>query len=136
MVFAADLIRRLPLRLRLGFVTARSYGEGTEAGLLQVSVPDDESFSGRTVLVVDEILDTGRTLERVVEMVRARGAADVVTCVLVDKRARREAEIEADHRGFVIEDEFVVGYGLDYAGEYRNLPFIGVLREDRTNGRS
>jgi hypoxanthine phosphoribosyltransferase len=126
-VFAADLIRRLPLRMRLGFVVARSYCGGTSPGKLTISVPDDEAFGGRAVLVVDEIMDTGRTLRGVVEALRERGAAEIVTCVLVDKRARRDVTFEPDHHGFVIEDEFVVGYGLDFDGEYRNLPYIGVL---------
>jgi hypoxanthine phosphoribosyltransferase len=132
LLFAADLIRRLPLRIRLGFAVARSYGRGTSPGALSIDLPDDEPVAGRTVLVVDEILDTGRTLRGVVAALRARGAAEVVTCVLLDKVGRREVEIEADHRGFVVEDEFVVGYGLDFDGEYRNLPYIGVLRPERT----
>jgi hypoxanthine phosphoribosyltransferase len=131
-VFAADLIRRLPLRMRMGFVSARSYGSGTSPGSLSVDVLPDEDYGGRTVLVVDEILDTGRTLSGVVAALREQGAAEVATCVLVDKRARREGDVEADFRGFTIEDEFVVGYGLDLDGEYRNLPFIGVLAEERT----
>ncbi len=140
-VFAADLIRRLPVRLHLGFVTARSYGDGTTAGDLHIGGLDTEPLDGRTVLVVDEIIDTGRTLEGVVASLREAGAPEASTCVLVAKRARRAVAMEADLCGFVIEDEFVVGYGLDYAGEYRNLPFIGVLRggvlrEERLIGRS
>jgi len=127
-VFAADLIRLIPLRLRLGFVAASSYrGTRTTPGPLRIELPDDEPLEGRDVLVVDEILDTGRTLAAVVEAVRARGARDVATCVLVDKRARRAVAIEADHVGFEIDDAFVVGYGLDHDGQYRNLPYIGVL---------
>jgi hypoxanthine phosphoribosyltransferase len=135
-VFAADLIRRLPLRMRLGFVVARSYGDGTSPGELTITLPADEPFEGRVVLVVDEIVDTGRTLEGVVAALRDRGAAEVVTCVLLDKEARREVDVRPDHRGFAIADEFVVGYGLDYAGEYRNLPYIAVLREEHVTASS
>ena len=87
-------------------------------------------------LPVDEIVDSGRTLDGVVGALRARGAAEVVTCVLLDKEARREVDIRPDHRGFAIADEFVVGYGLDYAGEYRNLPYIAVLREECVHASS
>jgi len=130
-VFAADLIRRVPLRMRLGFVNASSYrGSATTPGELRIDVPDDEALEGRDVLVVDEILDTGRTLSAVVEALRARGVENVGTCVLLDKPSRRAVAIQADHVGFEIDDAFVVGYGLDHDGQYRNLPYIGVLRED------
>jgi hypoxanthine phosphoribosyltransferase len=127
-VFVADLIRRLPIPLRLSFVQAESYRRGTTAGALEVGrLPGAEDLAGRRVLLVDDILDSGRTLAAVRAEVLARGARDVRTCVFLDKPARRAVELEADHVCFAVEDVFVVGYGLDFAGRYRNLPYVGVL---------
>lgn len=128
LVFVADLIRRLPLPLRLASVRARSYGAGTSGGPLALSgLPEPDEVRGRRVLVVDDILDSGRTLAALARELAARGARDVRTCVLLDKPARRALAFEADHVGFRIEDVFVVGYGLDHAGRYRNLPYVAVL---------
>jgi hypoxanthine phosphoribosyltransferase len=131
-VFLADLIRAMEVPLRLDFAWVSSYGDGTRSTQdVQLKVFPDEDFGGRTVLVVDDILDTGRTLDRVVRKLREEhGAADVLSCVLLDKKARREVALEADYVGFRVDDFFVVGYGLDYGDRYRNLPYIGVL-EDR-----
>jgi hypoxanthine phosphoribosyltransferase len=127
-VFVADLIRRLPIPLRLAFAWARSYRDGTTGGKLELlGLPDESELSGRRVLLVDDILDTGRTLTAIRGELRSRGARDVRVCVFLDKPARREVELEADHVCFEIEDEFVVGFGLDLAGRYRNLPYVGVL---------
>lgn len=128
-VFVADLIRLLPIPLRLGFVQARSYGKGTQPGSLELgALPPEEDLFGRRVLLVDDILDSGRTLAAIRGELLARGALEVRTCVLLDKRARRAVELEADHVGFEVEDHFVVGFGLDFAGRYRNLPYLGVLK--------
>jgi hypoxanthine phosphoribosyltransferase len=127
-VFVADLIRRLPIPLRLAFVSAKSYGTGTAGGPLALSgLPGEADVRGRRVLVVDDILDSGRTLQTLARELAARGARDVRTCVLLDKPARRAVPIEADHVGFRIEDVFVVGYGLDHTGRHRNLPHVAVL---------
>ena len=134
-LFAADLIRRLPGPLELAFASARSYGAGTEPGALELELlPPEEELRGREVLLIDDILDSGRTLERLARELVARGARDVRTCVLLDKPSRRRAAIEADWRCFEVADEFVVGYGLDLGGRYRNLPYVGTLRAQRIGG--
>jgi hypoxanthine phosphoribosyltransferase len=128
-VFVADLIRRIPIPLELAFVAASSYRDGTESGALDVIFPAGNEIQGRDVLLVDDILDTGRTLKRLRDEITERGAREVKTCVFLDKPARRTVPLQADFRGFVVEDLFVVGYGLDFAGRYRNLPYVGALRE-------
>ena len=130
-VFAADLIRRIPIPLELAFVAAESYGSGTVAGELDiVFFPHEKEIEEREILLVDDILDTGRTLSRLVTEVRSRGARDVKTCVFLDKPARRAVPFAADFRCFEVEDTFVVGYGLDFDGHYRNWPDIGVLHPE------
>ena len=129
-IFCADLIREIPIPLELAFCSARSYGDDTVAGDLELVFPDAGEIAGRRVLLVDDILDTGRTLSSVrAELVR-QGALEVRTCVLLDKPARRRVSFRADHVGFEVEDVFVVGYGLDYAGRYRNLRYIGCLKDE------
>lgn len=128
-VFVADLIRLLPIPLRLSFVWAQSYRTGTIAGALEHGgLPPSSELLGRRVLLVDDILDSGRTLTTIAAEIRALGAADVRTCVLLDKPARRAVPFEADHVCFRVEDLFVVGFGLDFAGRYRNLPYLGALK--------
>jgi len=130
-VFVADLIRRLPLPLELAFVSAVSYRSGTAPGRLELgSLPPADEVRGRSVLLVDDILDTGRTLEALLAEIRGRGARDVRTCVFLDKPARRAAGLRPDFSCFRVDDVFVVGYGLDFAGRYRNLPFVGTLKPD------
>lgn len=127
-VFVADLVRELDFPLEVAFVSASSYGQGTVAGELKLELDLETEVAGRHLLVVDDILDTGRTLSKLTEMFVERGAASVRTCCVLDKPSRREVSFEADFIGLEIPDQFVVGYGLDYAQSYRNLPFIGVLR--------
>jgi hypoxanthine phosphoribosyltransferase len=128
-VFVSDLIRRLPISLRLAFLWAESYRQGTDPGALSFGgVGNASEIQGRRVLLVDDILDSGRTLGALRGELLRRGARDVRTCVFLDKPARRAVALEADYVGFRIADEFVVGYGLDFAGRYRNLPFVGVLK--------
>jgi len=131
LVFAADLLRRLPRMLEIECLNVASYHGGTESSgrvdFLDQRLPD---VLGRRVLVLDDILDTGRTLAAVVERLTAEGAAEVKTGVLLAKDKARAAEVAADYVGFAIGDEFVVGYGLDYRGRYRNLPYVGVLRPE------
>jgi hypoxanthine phosphoribosyltransferase len=126
-MFLADLIRNLSLPLRLDFIGVSSYGAGTESGELVFTKELRLDVRGRDVLLVDDILDTGRTLHRVLDKLRALKPRRIKTCVLMDKAARRVEDIEADYVGFEIPDFFVVGYGLDFAERYRNLPFVGVL---------
>ena len=127
-MFLADLIRRLSLPLRLDFIGVSSYGAGAASGELVFTKELRLSVRGRDVLLVDDILDTGKTLARVRAKLQALGPRRLRTCVLLNKGARRVEKIEADYVGFEIPDFFVVGYGLDFAERYRNLPFVGVLR--------
>src|SRR5665213_2169201 len=126
-MFLADLIRHLNLPLRLDFIGVSSYGLGTESGELVFTKELRLDVRGRDVLLVDDILDTGKTLSRVLPKLRALKPRRIKTCVLLDKPARRTEKIKADYIGFEIPDYFVIGYGLDYAERYRNLPFVGVL---------
>jgi len=126
-MFLADLIRNLSLPLRLDFIGVSSYGVGTESGDLIFTKELRLDVQGRDVLLVDDILDTGKTLCRVLGKLRALKPRRIRTCVLLNKAARRVETVEADYVGFEIPDFFVVGYGLDFAERYRNLPFVGVL---------
>lgn len=130
-MFLADLIRHLSLPLRLDFIGVSSYGAGTESGELVITKELRLEVRGRDVLVVDDILDTGRTLQRVLTKLRALNPRQLRACVLLDKPQRRIEKVAADYVGFEIPDFFVVGYGLDFAERYRNLPFIGVLKPER-----
>ena len=131
-VFVSDLIRRVPIPLELAFAAVSSYGARTEPGRLEVQLlPGEGEIAGRSLLLVDDILDTGRTLRFLRDELAARGARDVKACVFLDKPSRREVPFEADFRAFEVEDLFVVGYGLDFAGHYRNLPYVGALRSER-----
>ena len=127
-MFLADLIRQLNLPLRLDFMGVSSYGSGTESGRLVFTKELRLDVRGRDVLLVDDILDTGKTLSQVIPKIRALKPRLLKTCVLLDKSARRVEKIRADYVGFKIPDVFVVGYGLDFAERYRTLPFVGVLR--------
>jgi hypoxanthine phosphoribosyltransferase len=127
-LFLADLIRHLSLPLRLDFIGISSYGANTVPGELVFTKELRIDVRGRDVLLVDDILDTGRTLKRVLAKLRVLKPRRVRICVLLEKRARRAAKIRADYVGFRIPDLFVVGYGLDFAERYRNLPFVGELR--------
>lgn len=127
-VFASDLIRRIPIPLRLAFVAASSYRDGTVSSDLELNFfPSENEIVDHDLLLIDDILDTGRTLSRLTRELHERGARDVKTCVFLDKPARRAVEFQADWSAFEVEDLFVVGYGLDYAGRYRNLPYVGAL---------
>jgi len=126
-MFLADLMRGLSLPLRLDFIGVSSYRLGTEPSELVFTKELRLDVRGRDVLLVDDILDTGKTLHRVLAKLRQLKPRQIKTCVLLEKAARRCEPIEADYVGFLIADLFVVGYGLDFAERYRNLPFIGVL---------
>lgn len=128
LIFTADLIRRIDLPLRVAFVTASSYrGETTVAGRLEIRDELLPDIVGRHILLLDDILDTGKTLTRVVAHLIDRGAESVKVGVLLRKIGRQEVPFEPDFVGFTIPDTFVVGYGLDFNDEYRHLPHIGVL---------
>src|SRR5262249_22537071 len=128
LIFTADLIRRIDLPLRVAFVTASSYrGETTVAGKLEIRDELLPDITGRHILLLDDILDTGKTLTRVVAHLIDRGAASVKVGVLLRKIGRQEVPFEPDFVGFTIPDKFVIGYGLDFNDEYRHLPYVGVL---------
>ena len=129
-MFLADLLRRLSLPLRLDFLGVSSYGAGTESGDLVYTKELRLDVRQRDVLLVDDILDTGKTLSRVIPKLRALKPRRIKVCVLLDKRERRVEKVSANYVGFVIPNVFVVGYGLDYAEKYRNLPFVGVLKPE------
>ena len=129
-MFLADLLRQLSLPLRLDFIGVSSYGAGTRPGQLVFTKELRLDVRGRDVLLVDDILDTGHTLTRVLEKLHALQPRRVRICVLLEKTARRQEKLRAHYVGFAIGDCFVVGYGLDFAERYRNLPFVAVLRPD------
>jgi hypoxanthine phosphoribosyltransferase len=128
LMFLADFVRRLDLPLRIGLIQASSYrGKTTTAGELVLGADLLADVRGRHVLLLDDILDTGQTLARLVHHLREQGALSVKVCVLLRKKGRQVHDVHADFVGFEIPDEFVVGYGLDYNDEYRQLPHIAVL---------
>ena len=128
--FLADLIRHITLPLRLDFMGVSSYGNNTTPGELVFTKELRLEAQNRDVLLVDDILDTGKTLRAVIDKLNALGPRSLKTCVLLEKKSRRSEKITADYVGFEVPDAFVVGYGLDYAERYRNLPFIGILKPE------
>ncbi len=127
-LFFADLVRNMKSSLTVDFMGVSSYGSGTTSGALKITKELSTDVKGRDVLIVEDIVDSGNTLYKLKEILRDRCPASVTVVTLLDKPQRREAQIQPEYTGFVIEDEFVVGYGLDYAEEYRNLPYVGVLK--------
>lgn len=128
-VFFADLIRNMTTPLELDFMAVSSYGAGTSSsGTLKVRKDLTTDIAGRDVLIVEDIIDSGNTLYNLKKMLNSRSPASVNIVTLLDKPERRTVPMEPEYTCFVIEDEFVVGYGLDYAEEYRNLPYVGVLK--------
>ncbi len=129
--FLADLMRAIPIRLSLDFLEVSSYGAGTTtSGVVRILKDLAHPIEGRHVIVVEDILDTGHTLSFVLDHLRGQHPASVALCTLLDKPARRVVGVTPDYCGLEIPDKFVVGYGLDYAERYRNLPFIGVLKPE------
>ncbi len=129
LIFTADMVREFDFPCTIDFMQASSYGSGSETtGKLVVKKDMDTDISGRDVIVIEDILDTGVTLSNLLPELLRRGAREVKLCVLLNKPERRTVEVKADYIGFDIENEFVVGYGLDYDEKYRNLPYIGILK--------
>lgn len=128
-IFTSDLIRKIDLPLRLDFMAASSYGSATESsGVVKITKDLDSTIEGEDILIVEDIVDSGITLKYLKGILQNRNAASVKICTLLDKPARRVQEIDIDYCGFEVPDEFIVGYGIDYAERYRNLPYIGVLK--------
>lgn len=130
-VFLSDLLRHISIPCGVDFMATSSYGHATESsGIVRILKDLDQSIEGRHVLIVDDIIDTGLTMDYLLETLRARYPASLRVCALLDKVPRRRRHVRIDYRGFEIPDKFVVGYGLDYSGLYRNLPFICVLKPE------
>jgi len=131
MVFMSDLVRRIPTEVEYDFICVASYGHGTSPGAVRLVKDLDRPIYGRDVLIVEDIIDTGHTIDYLRRGFAAREPASLRICTLIDKRVRREVPVEIDYVGFTLdEDEFIVGYGMDYAELYRNLPYIGTLKPE------
>lgn len=126
--FLVDLLKRLEVPVAVDFFQTSSYGSSTEAGEVRIRKDLDLPIRGADVLLIEDIVDTGYTLRTILDLLRFRGARTVRLCALLDKPSRRRVEVPIDYKGFSIEDHFVIGYGLDYAEHYRNLPYIGIYQ--------
>ncbi|WP_146647959.1 hypoxanthine phosphoribosyltransferase [Labilithrix luteola] len=131
-LFAADLCRAIDMHnLRIDFLGVRSYGEGTEtSGVVQITQDLSRPIAGEDVIIVEDIVDTGLTIAHLMDLFRTRNPRSVKVCALLHKPARARVSVDVDYLGFTIEDKFVVGYGLDFAEKYRNLPYIGIVTRD------
>ena len=130
-IFMADLVREIQLPMITDFMTVSSYGDGTSSsGNVKIVMDLDESIEDRHVLLVEDIIDTGYTFSKVIQLLKGRNPKSLKVCTLLNKPSRREVAIDIDFCGIDIPDEFVVGYGLDYAQKYRNLPYIGILNPE------
>ena len=131
-VFMADLMRAIQMPCGIDFMVVSSYGGAntTSTGLVKIVKDLDQDLSGKDLLIVEDILDTGITLSHLVPMLKLRNPASVRLCTILSKPSRRKADIEPDYLGFEVPDEFVVGYGLDYDEKYRNLPYVGILKPE------
>jgi hypoxanthine phosphoribosyltransferase len=128
--FACELAKRITIPVTIDFMSVSSYGDSRESsGIVKIAKDLDEPIEGKEVLIVEDIIDSGKTLHHLKPMLMSRGPKSLEICTLLNKPERREAEVFVKYIGFDVPDEFVVGYGLDYAQNYRNLPFIGVAEE-------
>jgi len=135
LMFLADLMREIQIPVEIDFMAVSSYGDATESsGVVRILMDLDRNIRGRHILIVEDIIDTGRTLTYIMENLHTRGPASVKVCTLLNKPARRILDIPIDYVGFEIPDRFVIGYGLDYREIYRNLPFVGVLKRELYSG--
>lgn len=131
-VFMSDLMRAVTIPCEIDFMAVSSYGDKTKSsGTVRILKDLDRDISGYDVLLVEDILDSGKTLNYLMDVLYARNPASIRICTLFDKPDRREVDIYADYKGLLVPDEFIVGYGLDFAEKYRNLPYIGVLKEEK-----
>jgi len=126
--FACELAKRITVPVTIDFMSVSSYGSGTTStGIVRIVKDLDEPLEGKDVLIVEDIIDTGRTLSHLIDVLKTRKPASVRLCTLLDKPERRVTSVEVDYTCFQIPDQFVVGYGLDYDQKYRNLPYVGVV---------
>ncbi len=129
--FMCELAKRITVPVTLDFMSVSSYGMDTKSsGVVKIVKDLDDSIKGKNVIVVEDVVDSGRTLSYLMDMLKDRGPKSLRLCTLLDKPERRVVQVHVDYTGFEIPDEFVVGYGLDYAQKYRNLPYIGVVELD------
>ncbi len=129
--FACELAKRIDLPVEMEYMRCSSYGNETESsGVVKIDLDLDRPIRGKNVLVVEDIIDTGRSMSYLLSVLRERGPQSVKLCALLDKPDRRVTDVDIDYTGFIIPDEFIVGYGLDYAQKYRNLPYIGVVEPE------
>ncbi|MEK8133001.1 hypoxanthine phosphoribosyltransferase [Paenibacillus filicis] len=130
-IFMSDLVKNISIPLELDFMAVSSYGHSTKSsGVVKIIKDLDIPVEGRHILIVEDIIDSGLTLSYLIDVLERRNALSITVAALFDKPARRTADLDADYKGFVIPDAFVVGYGLDYAEKYRNLPYIGILKPE------
>ncbi len=130
-IFASDLVRQMDIDVDINFMAVSSYGNRSRSGGNVKIVKDlDSDIRGKRVLIVEDIIDSGHTLLFLTNLMKERGAVDVKICTILNKPSRREVHIDVDYLGYDIPDEFVVGYGLDFAERYRNLPYLGTLKEE------
>lgn len=130
-VYLADLMRHIDLPCAIDFMVVSSYGSGTEtSGVVKIVKDLDQDLAGKDILIVEDILDTGVTLHYLKGLLQSRNPASIRIATLLDKPERRKVDLQSDYAGFQVPDEFVVGYGLDYAEKYRNLPYIGILKPE------
>lgn len=130
-VFVSDLMKRIDIPLEIDFMAVSSYGSDTKSsGVVRILKDLNKGIEGRNLLIVEDIIDSGLTLSYLIENLKARGPESVEICTILDKPDRRKANINIKYTGFQVPDEFVVGYGLDYAEKYRNLPYVAILKEE------
>lgn len=130
-IFMADLIREIKLPITIDFMAISSYGLSTESsGVAQITKDLDSGIEDKDVLIIEDIVDSGLTLKYLLGNLRHRGANSVKVCTLLEKKGRRKMNVSADYIGYNVPNEFVVGYGLDYAEKYRNLPYVGILKSE------
>ena len=129
--FTCELAKRISVPVTMDFMSVSSYGDGTSSsGVVKIAKDLDETIEGKDVIVIEDIIDSGRTLSYLLEILQKRNPSSMKLCTLLDKPDRRVREVKVDYVGFAIPDEFVVGYGLDYDQKYRNLPYIGIVKFD------
>ncbi len=130
-IFLSDLVRSITIPIEIDFLSISSYGDSTQSsGVVKIRKDIDTDLSGRDVVIVEDIVDSGLSLQYIIDYLKKHNPASVCTCVLLDKPQAHKIDVEIDYTGFEIGNDFVVGYGLDFAEKYRNLPFIGILKEE------
>lgn len=130
-IFLSDLARKITIPVDLDFMSVSSYGDSSKSsGVVKIIKDLDTNIDGKHVLIVEDIIDTGLTLNHLVELLKTRGPLSVKICAALDKPSRRLADVKVEYKGIEIPDEFVIGYGLDYAGKYRNIPEVCILKKE------